>query len=212
MNKTNQENQGVEYSDGTEFTNTRPPVIVIEGIDGSGKTSLSHALAIKLKAYWSCEPFDAHYRTQIRDTTDESEKAVLFAADRYRHCQYLDLVLDSGPCVIDRYHYSNIVYQHILGGIPKRWLWNIQPLNLVKPSIIIHVTCDPVTAQKRCNKRHEIWAVDTLRKLQNEYVDLFASYHIPYITIDSTHTSKNDLLQTCITELKARLPGLTIYD
>ena len=103
-------------------------LIVFEGIDGSGKTSLSrmfqaYLLSAGTQAVWLREPTDSPLGQKIRrlaqdeDAIAIQEELDLFIADRRWDVQANILpALRSGTTVImDRYYYSNACYQGARG-------------------------------------------------------------------------------------------------
>lgn len=103
-------------------------LIVFEGIDGSGKTSLSrmfhaHLLAGGVAALWLREPSDSPLGDRIRRTARENDaisiqdELELFLADRRWDVETNILpALRAGTTVVmDRYYYSNACYQGARG-------------------------------------------------------------------------------------------------
>ncbi|MCU0236598.1 MAG: dTMP kinase [Acidobacteria bacterium] len=103
-------------------------LIVFEGIDGSGKTSLSRMfhdrlLAAGTPAIWLREPTDSPLGRKIRrlaqdkDAISITEELELFIADRRWDVEANILpALRSGTTVVmDRYYYSNACYQGARG-------------------------------------------------------------------------------------------------
>ncbi len=103
-------------------------LIVFEGIDGSGKTSLSRLfhdrlLAAGTPATWLREPTDSPLGRKIRrlaqdkDAISITEELELFIADRRWDVETNILpALRSGTTVVmDRYYYSNACYQGARG-------------------------------------------------------------------------------------------------
>jgi len=190
----------IRFSDGTinsESSNKElHPLIVFEGIDGSGKTSLSQMISKEYHYRWSCEPYNNNYRELISKSLVAEERALLFAADRALHCKVLNYDLGFLPCVVDRYIYSNIAYQSVLDKLPQPYLWAIQPLNVIKPSLIILLTCNPHVSVARCKKRNEYWTKTNLENIQNAYIKIIESTHIPTIILN-TDKPKNSVLEEC---------------
>jgi dTMP kinase len=101
-----------------------PHFIVIEGLDGSGKSTQCHLLEQEftrrgLPVLATRQPTSTKIGELIRDAlhkvfpVENDTIALLFAADRVQHYHSVILpALESGTHVIcDRYFYSNLVYQ-----------------------------------------------------------------------------------------------------
>jgi dTMP kinase len=103
-------------------------LIVVEGIDGAGKTTLARRLAdtmrddMHLDVVQSKEPTQGRYGTQLRATAatqrlDPDAELALLVADRREHVEQLVApTLEAGGVVIlDRYYFSNLAYQGVAG-------------------------------------------------------------------------------------------------
>ena len=133
--------------------------IVIEGVDGSGKTTQSELLSASLrglgrKVHHTAEPTATGLGGMVRDglgaehprTSDEL--AAMFLADRVAHNvspksgirQYVEGGTD---VVCDRYYYSSIAYQGVDGSL--EWVadMNLGCPSIMKPDICIFIDLDP---------------------------------------------------------------------
>lgn len=133
--------------------------IVIEGVDGSGKTTQSELLSAYLrglgrKVHHTSEPTATGLGGMVRDglgaehprTSDEL--AAMFLADRVAHNvsqksgirQYVEGGTD---VVCDRYYYSSIAYQGVDGSL--EWVadMNLNCPSIMKPDICIFIDLDP---------------------------------------------------------------------
>ena len=133
--------------------------IVIEGVDGSGKTTQSELLSAYLrglgrKVHHTAEPTATGLGGLVRDglgaehprTSDEL--AAMFLADRVAHNvspksgirQYVEGGTD---VVCDRYYYSSIAYQGVDGSL--EWVadMNLGCPSIMKPDICIFIDLDP---------------------------------------------------------------------
>ena len=122
-------------------------LIVIEGIDGSGKSTCAKNLAEKLnsiniKTIYTFEPTHSHYGAKLRDgmlseDLDAEEELLLFVKDRKEHIEYMiKPALEEGYFIIlDRYFYSSIAYQGAK-GIDINRIINMHKDFIVKPDIV----------------------------------------------------------------------------
>lgn len=133
--------------------------IVIEGVDGSGKTTQSELLSAYLrglgrKVHHTAEPTATGLGGMVRDglgaehprTSDEL--AAMFLADRVAHNvspksgihQYVEGGTD---VVCDRYYYSSIAYQGVGGSLDWVADMNLGCPSIMKPDICIFIDLDP---------------------------------------------------------------------
>ncbi len=130
-------------------------LIVIEGIDGSGKSTCTKNLAEKLnsiniKTIYTFEPTHSHYGAKLREgmlseDLDAEEELLLFVKDRKEHIEYMiKPALEEGYFIIlDRYFYSSIAYQGAK-GIDINRIINMHKDFIIKPDIvfIFHLPID----------------------------------------------------------------------
>lgn len=140
--------------------------IVVEGIDGSGKTSVAKHLcsALPERPIYTSEPFDPIFLRRVEkilhmtDTESIAAKALFFTADRAVHTRKITDWLDRGKTVIcDRYYMSTVAYQsaelHGRDMRMKGWLREINRPFLDLPDAVIYLDSDPRTALKRIGGR-----------------------------------------------------------
>ena len=113
---------------------TKGILIVIEGIDGAGKSTQARMLYNDLyrrniSAVFSREPTDSEYGQKIRAMAQKGRESIrpeeeyrLFIDDRKVHVNNLiNPALKAGKVVIlDRYFFSTIAYQGALGLDPEK--------------------------------------------------------------------------------------------
>ncbi len=130
-------------------------LIVIEGIDGSGKSTCAKNLAeilnsINIKTIYTFEPTHSHYGAKLREGMlseylDAEEELLLFVKDRKEHIEYMiKPALEEGYFIIlDRYFYSSIAYQGAK-GIDINRIINMHKDFIIKPDIvfIFHLPID----------------------------------------------------------------------
>jgi dTMP kinase len=124
-------------------------LIVLEGIDGSGKTTQARSLLRRLRSRgWEAvffrEPTRGKWGREIKrkaardNSLTPSEELALFVRDRRENVEKnLKPALGKGKVVVlDRYYFSTIAYQGAKGIDPRR----IRRLNeafVVKPDLVI---------------------------------------------------------------------------
>jgi dTMP kinase len=102
----------------------RGKLIILEGLDGSGTTTLTKNLLRKLKengidSISTFEPSDSPVGLLLREylkgnytLMDWRAMSMLFTADRYDHCTHIENRLQQGTWVVcDRYRWSTYAYQ-----------------------------------------------------------------------------------------------------
>ena len=167
--------------------------IVFEGIDGSGKSSLSKALYSHLKengvpCMLTCEPtldnvLGLLIREYLKDPSiDESTMSLLFAADRVEHVKKIKRALKEGTTVIcDRYIYSNFVYQ---GEFPSRDIHQVLKDKLLVPDLTFFIDADPdvcigrIAARGKSLDKYE--TLDNLERMRKDYRYLLSHNALVY--------------------------------
>jgi dTMP kinase len=160
--------------------------IVIEGLDGSGKTTQATLLAKQLeqtyKVLLTAEPSRAKIGTFIRDCCLYEDKrlpteaeALLFAADRIEH-MYSEVkpALEEGKLVIcDRYIYSSLAYQGS-AGLSHEWIKTINARAL-QPDISIFIDVPPGRVIERLQRKKSVMeTLETQTKVREVYLKYVA--------------------------------------
>lgn len=172
--------------------NKRGRFIVIEGIDGAGKTTQIEILAEKLReegrvVHVTAEPTASVSGGLLRDalggisSRTTCEMAALFVLDRIFHNvnpNGINAMLEKGIDVIcDRYYYSSLAYQ----GSQTDFDW-VKDMNLNCPEIRIPDICvfldlAPNESLKRISKGRtttELYEkLDTLESVRKRFFDVF---------------------------------------
>ncbi|MCL2476867.1 dTMP kinase [Candidatus Bathycorpusculum sp.] len=141
--------------------------LVIEGLDGSGKTTQAKILAQRLSetysVYLTAEPSRGKIGTFIRECClyDQTRlpteaEALLFAADRIEHMNAeLKPALNQGKLVIcDRYLYSSLAYQGN-SGLSLEWIKNINSQAL-QPDFSIFLDVPPEQVLERLHRKKSV--------------------------------------------------------
>ncbi len=159
--------------------------IVLEGIDGAGKTTIANMLIEYLrsrgyKTIYTYEPHDSLYveilKTKYNELRDAYLDALTYAADRLIHLKtIIKPYLEKNYIVIcDRYFYSSVAYQSAQGA-PLDWVLEINRFAL-RPDIAIYLDVDPEIGLKRRSRLRskfpEYEVLDFLVKVRKAYIEL----------------------------------------
>jgi len=164
-------------------------LIVLEGIDGTGKTTLSKRLcqelesrgrSVVLTAEPTHEGIGAFIRSGAAGDISQSTEALLFSADRNDHTERMMRWVSEGKVVIcDRYFASTVAYQSAsLEGTraDTEWLLSINSDFIQRADITILLDLDPETSMSRVGTRGEEGSKfersDFLSQVRAGYLDL----------------------------------------
>ena len=168
--------------------------IVVEGSEGVGKSSQikiieRYLIDNKIDYILTREPGGTNFGESIRDiilnddnNTEELTDSLLFYASRYENYKKIILpALDAGKTVVcDRYHYSTLVYQGIVGNNS-----SVKAIHEIFDAIyskmidhIIYLYTTPKESFKRISKRSvtdkfESRGLSYLEDLSNAYELVF---------------------------------------
>lgn len=188
--------------------------IVIEGLDGSGKTTQTKLLVKKLRkshnAMRTTEPskgkigkFIKSYCLNIEKRGSATVEALLFAADRVEHIEAeVKPALYNGRLVVsDRYVYSSLAYQGAT-GLDVDWIRRINAKSM-KPDLAIYIDVDPEIVVKRLKPCKSIMEnLETQRKVRDVYLRFVKSGDL--VKIDGNRSTKvvaSDILATVLKSL-----------
>jgi dTMP kinase len=171
-----------------------------EGIDGSGKSTISKLVYEKLKSngyqvVLTYEPTDTEIgrfvQHCIKTNADPFVTAFVFIADRILHCQQIKNWLDKQYIVLcDRYAESTYAYQgaqlkkHVKN--PEKWLKELSKGILI-PDKTFFFEIDPKIALSRIQNRSELIPFERLSFLQEVHKNyLKISEKNRFIKLDGT--------------------------
>ncbi len=164
-------------------------IIVLEGIDGSGKSTVCSMVAriLERKGYGTvvtAEPTRDRIGGVIRSGAmggmSQRTEALLFLADRSDHTEAMERWAGEGKVVIcDRYFASTLAYQSsdLDGeGIDRDWLVSASKPFVGKPDLTVLLDIDPEASLARVSSRGEeiskFERLDFLRRVRGEYLRL----------------------------------------
>lgn len=167
--------------------------IVLEGLDGAGKTTHLRRLAASLtemgrQVYMTAEPTCTAAGGVIRETLSGTgvrcaeEMAALFLADRVNHntnpnqgiIQFLDKGID---VVCDRYYYSSLAYQGIDSDLDWLIACNTTCPAILKPDVCVFLDLQPEICARRIASTRlskDIFETEeTIRRIRQRFADVF---------------------------------------
>lgn len=199
--------------------------IVVEGIDGSGKTTLAkrlteHYRALGKKVHMTREPGGTGIAEQLRYylTTNDSNEVItpqaqimLAFAARFQHNVLIEKLLRDGYIVIcDRYYASTVAYNLTLNEADSQWYTLFKRLasECITPDFTFYLKVSPHTSNKRIAERnetisfHDALSMDKKQKLINGYNWFFT------VMPDLTYVldSENESLDVLFNKLLKLLP------
>lgn len=168
--------------------------VVLDGIDGCGKTVHSKMLCEQLRVL----DYDVAYTTEpskspigqfiaqkfLRETKVAPQiEALLFAADRFHHLtSEIIPMLDANKIVVsDRYVYSSLAYQGAQGLAPD-WIKQINCF-AIRPDLALYLDVLAETGLARKRSRSTLENLDLEKKVREIYLDLVKSGEL--VKIDS---------------------------
>lgn len=170
--------------------------IVLEGVDGTGKTTLAKRLADLVgDAVVTSEPTSGRIGLALRSgelgDIPPAAEALLFAADRAIHTAEIEKVLESGRWVVcDRYMGSTVAYQSASMGEDAdiEWLIGMQKNAVIEPDATFLLDMDPEESLRRVDSRGEdksrFEKLDFLRDVRERYLRLAERFG--YCVIDAS--------------------------
>lgn len=173
---------------------TRGRLIVLEGLDGSGKTTQLAKLAASLRSsgipiFETCEPSDGPVGRLVREIlagrveTDQKTIALLFAADRTDHLLRRDggglkEKIAAGVTVLcDRYYFSSYAYHGV--HLPMEWViaTNRLAADLLRPDLTVFLDLAPEACLARLRgDRRELELYENLESMRKVRAQFFAAF------------------------------------
>lgn len=163
--------------------------VTFEGIDGSGKSTISKLVYEKLKSQGygvvlTFEPTDTWIgkcvQRCIESNSDPFVTAFAFIADRIEHCKQIQKWLDEGKIVLcDRYAESTYAYQGAqLEDIvkdPIKWLKELSTNRIIIPDRTFIFVIEPEKSLARIENRDKLIPFERitfLEKVHENYLKL----------------------------------------
>lgn len=161
-------------------------LISLEGIDGSGKTTVWEGLSDSFECTFTAEPTDSWYGDAVRrsvadDDADPLSELFLYTADHADHLsRVVQPALDAGDLVIsDRYVDSRYAYQSVAIGDrvprPLEYVRGVHKPWTREPDLTIYLDVDPETGAARCGATNKFEQVAFLEDVRAQYERLLST-------------------------------------
>lgn len=173
-------------------------LVTLEGIDGSGKTTVCEALAEEYPAATiTREPTHTWYGEAVRrslrtDDADPIAELFLYMAD---HADHLSRVIepalrDGGLVLSDRYVDSRYAYQGatLAGSLedPVTYIKQIHEPITRRPALTVYLDIDPKKAVERTDQANKFERIEHLRAVKANYERLLAAEPERFVRLDAT--------------------------
>ncbi len=172
--------------------------VVLEGIDGAGKTTLAKKLAKDLKAQYITTPPDILGKEEIRKIMDNNVEAHTrflyyllcnsYVSDKIRK-------LSSQNFICDRYIHSTLSIHSILNGIE----FEINQFNFAKPDLNIFLYTSEEERRKRIEKRGKNTKYDKIKendKFREKYISYFKERNFTFVD------TSNEIIEESFLKIK----------
>ena len=191
-------------------------LVTLEGIDGSGKTTVWEALHEGYPdATFTREPTnswygDAVYRSIADDDADPLAELFLYTADHADHLsRVIEPALEAGDLVIsDRYSDSRYAYQGAtLEGVladPVAYVIDVHRPFTIDPDLTIYFDLDPETAADRAGATNKFEHAEYLASVRENYERLLERDPDRFVRVDASR-SPEAVLERVESELESAL-------
>jgi len=176
-------------------------LITLEGIDGSGKTTVAEALQDTLppETVFTREPTESWYGEAVDrsigdDDADPVAELFLYTAD---HADHLSRVIrpalrEDRLVVSDRYSDSRYAYQGAtLAGVVKRPVEYIRGIHQPftrEPDLTLYFDVPPETGAERAGATNKFETADYLGRVRDNYERLIETDPERFVRIDATQS------------------------
>jgi dTMP kinase len=190
-------------------------LIVFEGIDGAGKTTVSRKIVEILsskgfKTYYTREPSDSPFAQLLNDLKTKIDTgpiidALAMSLDRAFHMmnEVEPRLAEGYVVVMDRYYHSTIAYQGAMGADIK-WIRDINRV-FRRPDIAFYLDVSIETAMRRIRDKKSRWPFyefkDFLSKVRDIYLRLVEENELIYVDAER---DLNDVINQVIKILREK--------
>jgi len=180
-------------------------LIAVEGIDGSGKTTMAVYIKSVLedfgfRTHVLKEPSDSVYGRMIKTSEKRfppEKELELFILDRIEDVEknILPRISKCISVVMDRYYYSSVAYQGAFGIDPEEILRRNEEI-APKPDLTVLIDVTPETAMKRISNRGKFTGFEELKYLKRVR-EIYLSMNSDEIVLINGERPINEVKEEC---------------
>lgn len=162
-------------------------LIALEGIDGSGKTTVTEDLFQHLDAdvETTFEPFLPTYDDMINESVEYGhplEAFFAFQADRAEHIRYINEDCNAEVVISDRYKHSTLAYQAAMvdeEDVPGTLLKYMEGVMDVfpDPDLVVFADADPEECANRMSGEDKYEDIEILNEVYSNYKVYLRDYY-----------------------------------
>ena len=187
-------------------------LIVVEGLDGTGKTTLISSLCKELDATLISTPpemFDSRlYEGELReffDSVEQSRRREYYRSANFLASELALIELEKSHVIMDRYWPSTAAFSAMDESDPEWEELGTFPKGFVRPDAIILLTVSEEERENRLKNRGELLTDEEIRlssKKEARARVLEGLRAFNPIEIDTTNLDQKDVLEHCFLKLR----------
>jgi len=178
-------------------------LVTLEGLDGSGKTTVLQALRDAYPdAVFTREPTESWYGDAVRRSLDDDDadpvaELFLYTADHAAHLADVvrPALADDRLVVSDRYSDSRYAYQAVtLEGVvdrPMEYVRGVHRPFTRPPDHTVYLDVDPETAAARSDRANKFETVEHLRAVRDNYERLLDAHPGRFFRVDAERSPES---------------------
>jgi dTMP kinase len=174
-------------------------LVTLEGLDGSGKTTVWESLRGEFDAVFTREPTDSWYGEAVQRSIESPDadplaELFLYTADHAAHlAETVRPAIESGrPVISDRYSDSRYAYQGVTLADrsdvedPVTFVQSIHEPWTVVPDLTIYLDLPPEIAAERSGVTNKFEHAETLTEVRANYERLVDADPERFVRVDAT--------------------------
>lgn len=194
-------------------------LVVVEGVDGAGKSTVLKRLATHCRErrflhVSSREPTDGPFGKTLRASATTGrlslqEELELFIQDRRQHVdELIRPSLEAGSIVLlDRYYFSTAAYQGARGADPDLILARNEEF-APPPNLLLLLDCPPSCTLERVKARGDVPNEFERREALEAVRRIFLSIRRPFIRVVDASQGAETVAENCVRILEEMLPRI----